>query len=161
MKTSLFFNPTEEFVTWLADYAKGRLIIEGGCGEDMLLSKALADAGQKVVAFDPYLSEEAMLVLGRNFHFMPLPIEDSPLIRGEHPAGTLIVFARPCHSSFFQDTIRNAGKDVEILYIGLKNNIEVDYPDYWMVQELEAPATAEDLAIVKFAATNLAAKPKN
>lgn len=131
----LFFKPNTEFVKWLIEYANGRTIIDAGCGEKFILSQQiLAAGGTKVVAIDPQLNYQEYefmriknkIPLEASFHPLVGAMEDYEVFYSSKAASgkILLVFARPCHSNWVENTLSKKAEGVEALYITKPENLE-------------------------------------
>lgn len=132
----VFFKPNTPFVKWILEYADGRLILDVGCGEGFPLTKQLIHAGaEQIVAIDQYL-DYGEIDLYRNLnhnlfldgkhsiHLIPGKVEIfKSLYSGDKPL--LAIFARPCHSDFVEEFIRQKGPNVEVMYITKAENLEL------------------------------------
>lgn len=131
-----FFEPDEEFLMWIKDYANNRLIVDCGAGKGHI-TRALHVMGCKVVGIDPYADytkfrdENFRLRLG-HIHMIPDQSEHSKLAQMPN---SLLLFCRPCHSSFVEDTIQNMHPTSEALYITKPDNFD-DYDDLGEFKEL-------------------------
>lgn len=112
---SLFFDPTPEFIAWLKDYTKNRVIIDCGAGVGRLGSLM---AGS-VLSIDIHEREEteSAVILADATKF-------------DFPEGAVVIFARPCHGSWVGKAAGRAlNRGATVLYIGLQKNLIVDLPD--------------------------------
>lgn len=126
---NIFFKPSSELVKWLIDYAKDRVIIEIGCGEDFTLIKQLHRQGYKrLVGIDYNMSpvQVELFKIQNDYqnmpHLLPWDIKEHPTLL-KHPEG-LYIFARPCHSDFVEWSIDNMNEGNEALYITLPENLD-------------------------------------
>ncbi len=111
----VFFEPTDEFIQFLKTFADGRPIIDvgAGCG---LLAKRIHDEGMKVLAID---------IIDRTEPVHPVHNLDATAMT--FPAGCLPVMARPCHSEWIEETVRNAMQHLtQFIYVGLPRNFGKD-----------------------------------
>lgn len=121
----IFFKPTDKFMVWLKTYAKGRLVVDVGCGEGYFLY-LLNKNKMPAIGIDPY---DTVIPDPDREHEMPsniLPVfaQGSPLVTMRE--NTLIIIARPCHDMFCYETIKAKHRTSEVLYIGLSKNINQD-----------------------------------
>lgn len=133
----VFFKPNTEFAKWLVDYAGDRMIIDAGCGQKFLLSQQLIQNGaDKIVAIDPqvdYMGEyQKWRMLNDNrvdisFHVLPGTMEKYKTFL-QMDKEILLIFARPCHSNWVEETLDWKNDKVEALYITLPENLE-EYDD--------------------------------
>lgn len=119
-----FFEPTDEFLDWLAAYAGRRITIDVGCGEAHIV-RALNDRGVRVLGIEP-----AWLWAGHYDPMMaaqvvPTKAESSLLIR--QAKDSLVLFCRPCHDLFVERTIAVLPPGNEVLYISLPHNLGLDF----------------------------------
>lgn len=141
---SIFFDPDDEMVDWIIEYANGRIIVDAGCGEHLNLTKKLLLEGQPVIAVDPFINEEDLHnfykwkidnnLISISGHVLPGRIDrfsrDAEEIIGHGNLikqlgnRVLIIFARPCHSQFVENTIDYLDPDVESLYITIPGNFD-------------------------------------
>lgn len=139
----IFFRPTRSFAKWVVDRAKGRLIIEAGCGEGHFLKK-LVKAGGHAIGVDPWVSRETARDLFRlGIQTVAMEAEFFSLITQRDDC--LLLFCRPCHDGFVARTLHaNAGN--EVLYISKPENILVDIPGYFRANRLNTPRCREERA---------------
>lgn len=136
----VFFKPNTELIKWLIEYAKNRIIIDAGSGAKFPLSQQLILNGyKKVLAFDSFIDYNEFMkfkmlhgdILSEaSFHVFPKEIQSMSELYNDSATiqKVLIVFARPCHSNFVEETLDLKGKDVEVLYITVPKNIK-EYDD--------------------------------
>ncbi len=124
-----FFQPDANFINWLIKYADGRLIID--CGAGSAYTTALINhLGGKCIGIEPHYTEERNIFWrskGFNFHVFFKKSEEEAIIRDIPDGKALVLFARPCHSSFVYDTItKNMPVGMEALYITHQGNEKHD-----------------------------------
>ena len=126
--SSIFFNPDQELIEWLIEYADGRIIIDIGAGTHINLAKKIYDRGHKrIVAIEPTLTHMEALNLKRDrpgMHIMAEQLGESLsfLYQNSEYQKTLLIFARPCHSNFVENILDVKGSNVEALYISVERN---------------------------------------
>ena len=137
---SVFFKPDLNFCEWLKDYANGRLIVDIGAGQGHLV-RMLKMVGAKVMGIEPNLDYTLWLKLRADKDLLRDPNEMLPGTAKDHRKllynlgnKALIVFARPCHSNFVEDTIYHLDDGTESLYITLPENIH-EYNDLGVFKE--------------------------
>ena len=114
-----FFEPTEDFVTYMRNFAEGTPIFDVGAGAGHV-TKKLADAGLKVAAIDMHEHAKAVthvhMADGTDFPYTP---------------NSVVMLCRPCHGAFVEQVIEQATKCgvSVILYVGLERNVEEDLGD--------------------------------
>lgn len=101
--------------------AKGKLIVDCGCGDGLFeqqMKKLFPH--QSILSIDIGVSDNALINNILRIDCLKLEVNSS----------MLPIFIRPCHSGFVYDFIeKNRNKVSQILYIGLKENIEIDLGD--------------------------------
>jgi len=127
-----FFQPDVDFVKWLIKYADGRLMIDCGAGSGYTTA-LINHLGGKCIAIEPNYTEERNMFWrskGFQFHVFFKKSEEESIIRDIPDGKALLLFARPCHSSFVYDTItKNMPVGMEALYISHKDNYKFDLRD--------------------------------
>lgn len=131
-KQSVFFKPNTELVKWLIEYAGDRIIIDAGSGEKFLLSQQLIKNGAKrVLAVDPYIDYNDYMLwrqlnmgnMDISFHIFQNEIQDMKDILNNKYQDILLIFARPCHSNWVEETLNLKSDKVEALYITVPENM--------------------------------------
>lgn len=137
-----FFEPDEELLKSLVEYANGRIILDIGCGTGKLAVE-LKELGAKVMCFEPFLSDEARELL-TNHNIMA--IEDYaqrwPKLLNDIGNKGLLLFARPCHYNFVVECLDLKSKDTEALYITVPENLEL-YNDLGNYEQTAKRVTLE------------------
>jgi hypothetical protein len=145
-----FFIPDVAFVKWLIKYANGRLMIDCGAGTGYLTA-LITKLGGKCIAIEPmYTMERKMFWVKQRIHFHVFyeKSETASIIKTAPDNKALLLFARPCHSSFVYDTIQNnMNEGMEALYIGHKHNHEDDLGDL-PFEEIKHEGTSKNREIV-------------
>lgn len=125
-----FFKPDRKFVEWIYKYAGDRMIIDAGCGEYFPLTQKLVDVGANVVvAIDKYIAYEFSvdfrLSINDPFKSIHILEQDILSLSALYTGGkeVLMIFARPCHSDFVARVLDIKGKNTEVLYITVPENI--------------------------------------
>lgn len=145
-----FFEPSKQFLDWLAKYAGKRITFDVGCGEGHI-TEALIDRGVKCLGIDPrfqWLDEPVPQKL-RNC-IIPMEAEMCYTLRTTEKS--LVLFCRPCHSGFVTNTIDVLPASAEVLYISKPDNVHVDImsfnhadnPVQFEFEELETPRCREE-----------------
>jgi SAM-dependent methyltransferase len=135
-----FFEPTAEFLDWLAKYAKGRFVFDVGCGAGHILLE-LHKLGTKALGIDPvYKYERAPISLCTCV--MPCEAKECALLLTNE--NSLVLFCRPCHNGFVAETIKLLPVSSEILYISKPDNVKVDLPGMETIL-VETPPCPEEL----------------
>ncbi len=136
-----FFEPSSRWLDWMARYAGDRIVFDIGCGAAHI-TLALQKRGVKCLGIDPRY---------RQFDRMPVQLmscvltEDAQhcrLVRDMPKA--LLLFCRPCHSGFVQETIRAMHTTSEALYISKPKNVAIDLPDLAVRLVRAAPLCPEE-----------------
>ncbi len=111
----VFFNPTQEFISYLRQTANDLPLIDVGAGVGYL-SRVLAANGFKVLAIDIYERDELL--------YGVVPLDATTM---EFPSNCIPVMARPCHGEWVTQAIDNAMKYAQfMLYVGLPKNFDCD-----------------------------------
>lgn len=155
---SVFFKPDFTFVKWLAEYAEDRMIIDVGSGQGHLL-RMLKRVGAKVMGLEPdfdyvgFMNSQIHRTRGgiNPNEVLPWTVQRaSKLIQGMGDK-VLLVFARPCHSTFVEEGIDNLLPGQEALYITIPENLD-RYNDLGKYEEeavlLDHQGTSEDEEVV-------------
>lgn len=127
-----FFQPDGEFVKWIHEYAANRMIIDVGCGGGRLVGYLKDYCNAKVCGVDPFFDISAlqkynMSRIMRNLdmvHFFDKKIEDMGSLFQGSGDKVLLLFARPCHSNFVENTLKMKDVTTEALYITKPENVE-------------------------------------
>lgn len=131
LHANLFFQPDDEMIQWLVNYANGRTIVDVGCGSGWLLKK-LYDAGAKCIGIEPMWDIEMISCWrennrkeGRdNIHVLPMSVQHCGSILNGLKDKALILFCRPCHSDFTEKGIELMNDESEALYITVHENLQ-------------------------------------
>lgn len=125
----IFFRPTKKWIDWLIGYANGRIIVDIGCGEGLLIKK-LSEAGyNKVMGVDLLISDELKCdCYGKGIHLLEIDTLSSTFNRifSSINHNMLFIFCRPCHGWWVEMTINNLPKNADVLYVGLEENLPRD-----------------------------------
>jgi hypothetical protein len=150
------------FHNWSYVWQKAELedLMKAGCGEKFLLSQQLIKNGAtRVVAIDPQVDFNAYMLwrqlnmgnMDISFHVMPKKIQDIPELIQNKYQEILLVFARPCHSNWVEESLNLKGENVEALYITVPQNIE-EYDDLGVWKEkavlLEHKGSSADKEVI-------------
>lgn len=132
---SLFFQPDNKMLKWLAEYANGRLIIDVGAGTLHLGTMLKATGYNKYFAIEPFIDgiryrELCMLKGMTALHLDTSPVEESTMFKSmagkpSEYMTPLVIFARPCHSDFVENAIDLMYEGAEALYITVPENIDL------------------------------------
>jgi hypothetical protein len=125
-----FFQPDNNFIQWIKNYAGDRLIIEVGCGGARTLLR-LMEAGARICGVDPYWDMERAADMNMNrimagkemIHVLPQKIESLPEMFTGKGCKVLLLFCRPCHSNFVYNTLEMKDSETEVLYITIPKNL--------------------------------------
>ena len=136
VETPTFFNPDEEMINWIGEYANNRLIVDIGAGNFEVLKKLKRAGYHKSMGLEPYVNytkvhREFIEEFSSVCHIIPHGIHEE---QGQHllsqlPSETvLFIMCRPCHHPYLIDAAFDFAKKigVEILYIGIEKNFEMD-----------------------------------
>lgn len=157
-EANIFFRPNLEFCEWLKDYAKGRVIIDVGSGQGHLV-RMLNMVGARAMGIEPNIDKTAWIKW--RFQSDGGNINVNEILQGtvQHYKGiikglgtkVLLVFARPCHSSFVEEGIYNLTEGAEALYITVPQNLS-RYNDLGVFKDratlVEHRGTSEDEEVV-------------
>lgn len=134
-----FFNPSAKWIDWLAKYAGDRIVVDVGCGDGHLVQE-LAKRKVKVLGIDPrYIWDDSMSPLFNMI--LPMEAQKAPVLRTQ--ANMLVLFCRPCHSGFVQETIDILHPTAEVLYISKPCNVGEDIVDM-DTEALKTPRCPEE-----------------
>lgn len=122
----IFFNPTRDLVKSIAEYAGNRIIIDVGCGRDGYLLTKLKEFTNRLVGIDPYFNPNLVssFLMNYGIHIFTDKVQEYPYLITEGKDKILLLFCRPCHSTFVVDTLDIKHNDTEALYITLPENLE-------------------------------------
>jgi hypothetical protein len=142
----IFFKPTKKFMVWLKKYAYNRLIIDVGCGEGYFLH-CLNKAKMKAIGIEPYNTfiPDPSRTHPTPINILPVLAQGSPLITLKH--NNLIIIARPCHNNFCYETILAKHPSSEVLYIGKKENIDLDLGDLSYTKVFEHAGDEDEVVL--------------
>lgn len=162
LRSTIFFNPDNTFVKWIAEYANKRIIIDIGCGSGLLLEK-LRDVAKysKTIGIEPtfdYESKLEILMKNSNSNISPVKIlpnyVEDKIVRTIIEQGgdkILMVFARPCHNDFVENALSFKQLNTEALYITKQENIK-KYSDLGkfekIAKKIKHQGTSQDNEIV-------------
>src|SRR5271157_4407256 len=129
-----FFEPTEDFVTYMRNFEEGTPIFDVGAGAGHV-TKKLADAGLRVAAIDMHRHEKPVtnvhMADGTDFPYTP---------------DSVVMLCRPCHGAFAEQGILQADicKAGVVLYVGLERNVEDDLGDYFPLFKVVATEVGKE-----------------
>lgn len=137
LTASTFFDPDSKFIDWIIEHANGRMIIDIGCGNGHVLRQLHKAGHKKLMGFDPFtdmieFNQKAMEECGERIHFMPLDVGSERFFNFVEPMKdsmeVMFLLCRPCHNGVLVDGSFKIAKKlgIELLYIGLEDNIEID-----------------------------------
>lgn len=146
---SKFFEPTEEFIEWLIKYANGRPIADVGAGECQL-ADAIVAKNYPCVAIEPFghiFYDD--LENTRYNYLVPSFAHECKMLKETQ---MLLVCARPSHDGWVEEIPSYMNEASELLYIGLKKNIDVDFYDIQNMYSkfIDAPATDSHEVVISF-----------
>lgn len=113
-----FFVPNTRMLGWLVRYAGQRYIFDIGAGNGELVEDINNRMKDKAFGIDLLKSNP----MGPVYQ---MDATNTDLIR-KCPNNYLCLFCRPSHGDWITDTINQLPQDVEVLYIGLPENVEDD-----------------------------------
>ena|SRR5579859_5173096 len=123
-----FFEPDDKMIAWLRNYIGKRIPVDVGCGYgDLLLELNMGGIGIEPFA-EIDLTKKLDMNLDNNIQIITLQVQQCGAILKGLQGKAIMIFARPCHSSFVEEGIALAPTGMEILYITKPSNIE-DYCD--------------------------------
>jgi SAM-dependent methyltransferase len=131
-----FFEPSDTFLDWLADYAGDRVVFDVGCGA-CHVTLALRARQVKALGIDPrydWIEDMPRELMNAVLPFMAQ--ECKPLLTTKN---SLVLFCRPCHDGFVQDTIPMLPTTAEVLYISIPDNTALDLDGFCYTEVVEAP----------------------
>lgn len=112
----IFFIPRPEFLTWLRDHVRGRLVVDCGAGAGRFARLAKA-CGISVLSIDILPDHEC----GES----TILCQDATVFN--YPRNAVAVIARPCRGQWIEDTIRRALETCAyVLYIGIPEHLSED-----------------------------------
>jgi len=127
-----FFEPDKEMIDWLRSYIGDRIPVDVGCGQGELL----LEIGKGGLGIEPFFDGDTMKLIQKGIHILPERVQETKrFINGLAKKG-IMIFARPCHSSFVEDGIDLAPKGMEVLYITKPENID-NYCDLGKYDDLK------------------------
>lgn len=154
-----FFKPNKQFAKWLLERFGKKLFIDVGCGDGTLVDM-LMRLGGKGMGMDLYYRSIWELKrlkfmqdpkYGGMLHFIEDDATTSNYIRDANPDVFILLFCRPCHGYFVEDTIENAPSGTEVYYITKPENIDKynDLGSYWQfAEQLEHEGSSVDDEVV-------------
>ena len=119
-----FFEPSGDFLDWLAKYAAGRCVYDVGCGEGHI-TIALQARSVKCLGIDMFRQDDYI----EKGLFNKIIVMDAERCSFLKEREGLIIFCRPCHSGFVERIIQTCHPQSEVLYISKPENLEVDLPN--------------------------------
>lgn len=146
MISSKFFKPDSMLLDSLAEYLKGRKVIEVGSGNGDILKELHNRGITGIAGIDPHPHERLIHINGTIINVLNVRIEEVPAIMKNNEGVFLI--CRPCHSGFVQYCIENKHKKCELIYIGLEKNFEIDGIINTEYTVLDLKGTSEDNEVI-------------
>ena len=155
---NLFFKPNLKFCKWLKEYANGRMIIDVGSGQGHLVNM-LKMQKALVMGLEPYFNIQIAIehrsARGLEFNIneiLPMTVQEAKnIINGLGAKKAMLVFARPCHSTFVFEGMYNMPEGMEALYITVPENLKL-YDDLGLFKKkaklIEHEGTSEDNEVV-------------
>lgn len=153
-----FFKPNTQLVKSILDYANGRLIIDAGCGKKFPLVKQLVAAGAKqILGVDKEIDMNGLMLFRmmnmepeKSIHILEGSIQSFKALYETDKKDVLLIFARPCHSTFVQETLRLKHPTIEALYITKPENLELyndlgEFEDKAVKLELEGDSADNEV----------------
>ena len=120
MEHLAFFEPTPEFIAWIKNFAKDRLIVDCGCGNGNLTFK-LIDMDLQAIGIDAWPDER----IDKHPHRSSIMKFDAT--KFEYPMGCLPIMARPNRGTWIHLAMRRALETTDcFIYIGLEKHIDKD-----------------------------------
>ena len=124
ISTLNFFEPDQKMLEWLKNYANGRLIIDIGCGTGHII-RELHKIKTKVIGIDPHMDvtkfhEEN---LKQGIGLINVMLREAQHCDLAKLPNCLLIFCRPCHSDFVEETIKVMHPTSEALYITVPRNL--------------------------------------
>lgn len=127
-----FFQPDREFLQWIKEYVGDRLVVDVGCGSGKLTER-LRYMGVRVFGVDPYFDPKSLhevnvrrIKEGQELlHIISKPIEECGNYFQNQGDKVVLLFARPCHTKFIQNTLKMKDSETEALYITKPENLEL------------------------------------
>ena len=141
--TTTHFEPHDSFLDFFVGYVDGRVTIEVGAGQ-CEFSKALYQRGVKVLAVEPRPSPE----VARDCSNFLLPMQVGKVAVVRDP-GIVVVVARPDHSGWFAELAEMVSPESELIYIGLRENFDLDIPEHLYADDLYHDAGADGEVVVR------------
>lgn len=112
---SVFFEPKQEFVEWVASNYGDKMIVEVGCGKAMP-SAMLQKAGLNVISTDLYPPDDAMTKV------FPMNAAQWPYMESQ-----IGLLCRPCRGDWIHAAICKAVEGCgTMLYVGLDKHFDND-----------------------------------
>jgi hypothetical protein len=129
-KSIEFFQPDDQFINWIVEYAAGRLMVDIGCGSG-LTTMRIADAGGHICGIDPYfdldiyakMNKERIMAQKEMLQILPMKIQQCPELIRNKGNKILMLFFRPCHSTFVMEALDMKDPETEALYITKPENM--------------------------------------
>lgn len=125
-----FFEPDEDFLIWIKNYAKDRLIIDCGAGQGHIARELYKLGHKKIVAFE-YIGDHMNFQkenLKQGLGMIQYLVDDCTKSNITSLPNILLLFCRPCHSNFVEKTIQHMDHTSEVLYITKPDNLK-EYND--------------------------------
>lgn len=118
MEGSLFFQPTDEFVEYIASITKDKIVIDAGAGRGAL-SKKLIEKGVNAIPIDLVMYSNTEM----NVYYMNA-------ITFPYQENHIVIIARPSRGDWIENTMKAANAaGAEVIYISKPSNVELDIYD--------------------------------
>jgi len=120
---TVFFEPTDVFLTWLADEVGTDVLVEVGIGTGHAFRK-FKERGIRCIGIEPRFDVIKNSDLS-NCVFRSTVENTKAVLFGQY-----VLFARPSHNDFVQPTVERLAlekPEVKIIYVGLEKNFEIDF----------------------------------
>lgn len=113
---SVFFDPRNEFVNWMKEFTKNKIVVDCGCGRGQAVA-VLRHAGLSVIGIDLYGAESPLIP---NVHFINAAFFP---FTNEHIA----MMCRPCRGDWIHATIIKAVESgAQFVYVGKEEHYDAD-----------------------------------
>lgn len=115
-----FFYPTEDFLNYICSKAKGKTIIDCGCGNGQLVME-LRQRKQNAIGIDIAFRDNSYIM-----NVVPMDAKDFSYTNSH-----LVIIARPSHGEWISFVISKAiVNGADVIYVGLEKNINNDIGEF-------------------------------
>lgn len=154
-----FFKPNKQFAKWLLKRFGDKLFIDVGCG-DGTVTEMLVRLGGKGIGIDKFYNKTWELKrfkyrsdTSEMLHLMNEDATESTIVSAINPDTAVLLFCRPCHSTFVERTIDAAPSGTEVYYITKEENLLLyedlgAYDKY--AEKIEHEGTSVDKEVVYY-----------